>query len=128
MPDEKKISLKDIENLLDDVQDSPNRNSWFTFPNFLALLVLNWQWFLLSLIICLSASLLYLRYANPVYAVSCRLMVKDDKQQRNTSELLASVQDLGFLSNSTGIDNEVEVLQSRVLLRDVVKNLKLYAE
>ena len=128
MPDEKKISLKDIENLLDDVQDSPNRNSWFTFPNFFALLVLNWQWFLLSLIICLSASLLYLRYANPVYAVSCRLLVKDDKQQRNTSELLASVQDLGFLSNSTGIDNEVEVLQSRILLRDVVKNLKLYAE
>ena len=63
-----------------------------------------------------------------MYQVSGRLLVKDDKQQRNVSDLLSNVQDLGFLTNSTGIDNEVEVLQSRVLLRDVVKDLKLYAE
>ena len=36
--------------------------------------------------------------------------------------MLANMQDLGFMTNSTGIDNEVEVLQSRILLRDVVKD------
>ena len=128
MSEEKKISREELENLLEDVQEGPQKNSWFSLPNLFALLVLNWQWFLLSLVICLSASLLYLRYASPVYKVSGRMLVKDDKKQRNASELLAGVQDLGFLTNSTGIDNEVEVLQSRVLLRDVVKDLKLYAE
>ena len=128
MSEEKKISLEELEELLEDAQDTPSKNGWFSLPNLFALLILNWQWFLLSLIICVSASLLYLRYASPVYQMSGRMLVKDDKQQRNASDLLNSVQDLGFLSNSTGIDNEVEVLQSRVLLRDVVKDLKLYAE
>jgi len=128
MSEEKKISLEELEGLLEDAKDTPSTNSWFSLPNLFALLILNWQWFLLSLIICVSASLLYLRYASPVYQVSGRMLVKDDKQQRNASDLLNSVQDLGFLSNSTGIDNEVEVLQSRVLLRDVVKDLKLYTE
>ena len=102
MSEEKKISREELENLLEDVQEGPQKNSWFSLPNLFALLVLNWQWFLLSLIICLSASLLYLRYASPVYKVSGRFMVKDDKQQRNASDLLAGVQDLGFLTNSTG--------------------------
>ena len=128
MSEEKKISLEELEELLEDAQDTPSKNGWFSLPNLFALLILNWQWFLLSLIICVSASLLYLRYASPVYQLSGRMLVKDDKKQTNASDLLNSVQDLGFLSNSTGIDNEVEVLQSRVLLRDVVKDLKLYTE
>ena len=128
MSEEKKISLDELEDLLEDAQDSPKKNAWFSLPNLFALLVLNWQWFLLSLIICLSASLLYLRYASPVYKVSGRMLVKDENKRRNTTQMLANMQDLGFLTNSTGIENEVEVLQSRVLLRDVVKDLKLYAE
>ena len=39
--------------------------------------------------------------------------------------MLANVEDLGFLTNSTGIDNEIEILRSRILLRDVVKDLKI---
>ena len=108
MSEEKKISLEELEELLEDAQDTPSKNGWFSLPNLFALLILNWQWFLLSLIICVSASLLYLRYANPVYQLSGRMLVKDDKKQTNASDLLNSVQDLGFLSNSTGIDNEVE--------------------
>ena len=126
--EEKKISREELENLLEGTQEGPQKNSWFSFPNLFALLVLNWQWFLLSLIICLSASLLYLRYASPVYRVSGRMLVKDEDKPRNSTEMLANMQDLGFLSNSTGIDNEVEVIKSRVLLRDVVKDLKLYTE
>ena len=66
MSEEKKISLDELEDLLEEAQEGPQKNSWFSLPNLFALLVLNWQWFLLSLIICLSASLLYLRYASPV--------------------------------------------------------------
>ena len=67
MSEEKKISLEELEGLLEDAKDTPSTNSWFSLPNLFALLILNWQWFLLSLIICLSASLLYLRYASPVF-------------------------------------------------------------
>ena len=56
------------------------------------------------------------------------MLIKDQNRKRSTAQMLANVEDLGFLSNSTGIDNEMEVLRSRVLLRDVVRDLKLYTE
>jgi uncharacterized protein involved in exopolysaccharide biosynthesis len=42
--------------------------------------------------------------------------------------MLANMQDLGFITNSTGIDNEIEILKSRILALEAVKDLKLYVE
>jgi len=123
MSEEKKISLDELEEL---IEESEGEKSRLNFQTIYAALVLNWQWFLLSLIICLCGALIYLRYAEPVYKVTARMLIKDENKKRNANQMLAGVEDLGFLTNSTGIDNEVEVLQSRVLLRDVVKDLKLY--
>ena len=125
--EEKKISLDELDDLLEEGQDGKT-NSWFSFSNLFAVLVLNWQWFLLSLIIFLCGALIYLRYAEPVYKVSARMQIKDEQRKKNPTQMLSNVEDLGFLTNSSGIDNEVEVLQSRILLRDVVKDLKLYTE
>ena len=125
--EEKKISLDELEELIE--ESSEGDKSRLNFQTIYAALVLNWQWFLLSLIICFCMALIYLRYAEPVYEVSARMLIKDaNKQNNNANQMLASVEDLGFLTNSTGIQNEIEVLQSRMLLRDVVKDLKLYTE
>lgn len=125
--EEKKISLDELEELIEET--SERETSRFNFQTIYAALVLHWQWFLLSLIICFCAALIYLRYAEPVYQVSARMLIKDEQRKRGAAnQMLAGVEDLGFLTNSTGIDNEVEVLQSRVLLRDVVRDLKLYTE
>ena len=116
--EEKKISLDELEEL---IEESEGEKSRLNFQTIYAALVLNWQWFLLSLIICFCVALIYLRYAEPVYELSARMLIKDENKKKNAaSQLLPGVEDLGFLSNSTGIDNEVEVLKSRVLLRDVV--------
>ena len=125
--EEKKISLDELEELIEET--SERETSRLNFQTIYAALVLHWQWFLLSLIICFCAALIYLRYAEPVYQVSARMLIKDEQRKRGAAnQMLSGVEDLGFLTNSTGIDNEVEVLQSRVLLRDVVKDLKLYTE
>ena len=126
MSDEKKISLEDLESLLEESDSSSG--SRFNFQTIFATLVLNWQYFLFSLIIFVCGALLYLRYTAPTYKVSARIMIKDQDRRRNPSQMLSNMEDLGFLTNSSGIDNEVEVLQSRILLRDVVKDLKLYSE
>jgi len=124
MSDEKKISLEGHEDLLD--EDS---GGGLNFQTILAALVLNWQWFLLSLIIFVSGALIYLRYAEPVYSISARMLIKDDNsKKKNASQILSDMEDFGFLTNSTGIDNEIEIIQSRILLRDAVKDLKLYTE
>jgi len=124
MSEDKKISLEDLEDFMED-NESRSRLNWSTL---LAILVLNWQWFLLSFIIFISGAMIYLRYVEPVYQMSARMLIKDEKRRTYSNQMLANVETLGFLSNSSGIENEVEVLQSRTLLREVVKDLKLYVE
>ena len=127
MTEEKKISLDELEDLLDGNDRKPSR---LNFATIFAIFVLNWQYFLFSLIIFVCGALLYLRYTEPTYKVSARLLIKEDQNnlRRNTTQIMSEMMDMGFMTNSSGIDNEVEVLQSRVLLRDVVKELKLYSE
>jgi len=126
MIDEKKISLDELETLL--IKDE-EKTSKFSFANIWSVIVLNWQWFLLSLLICLLSGWLYLRYTMPTYRMSARILIKsDNSRSSNASQVQSDNQEFGFLSNSTGVENEVEVIRSRVLLREVVKDLKLYVE
>ena len=91
--EEKKISLDELEELL---EESPSEGkSRLNFQTIYAALVLNWQWFLLSLIICFCMALIYLRYAEPVYKVTARMLIKDDNKKRNpASQMLADVEKL----------------------------------
>ena len=115
-------------NPVEDLQSTAEEQSWFSFQNLFAILILNWQWFLMSLVIFVCGALLYLRYAEPLYNVSALMLVKDDDKKKNANQMLANMQDLGFMTTSTGIDNEIYILKSRILARDVVKDLKLYTE
>ena len=123
--EEKKANLSENEELLNAENDA---QSWFTFQNIYATLILNWQWFLLTMFIFLCGALIYLRYTTPTYSVSARMLIKEDKNARRNTNMLANMQDLGFMTNSVGLENEMEILQSNVLLRDAVMDLKLYAE
>lgn len=104
--------------------------SSFDFKTLYTMFILNWQWFVLSVIVCLCIAVVYLRYKSPVYKVSAKVLIKDDdnKQARGGSQMLANMQDFGFISSSNGIDNEVEILHSSILAREAVKDLKLYTE
>lgn len=119
----------DITSKANTAEDS-NQESAFNIKAMFAMVVLNWQWFALSVFACLCLALVYLRYKSPVYQVATKILIKDDgnKQARSGNQMLANMQDLGFISNSNGIDNEVEILHSHILAREAVKDLKLYTE
>ena len=93
-------------------------------------LILNWKWFVLSLIVCLGLGYLYLRYATPAYQASTKVLIKDDDDSKRRgslgSSMIQSAANLGFMSNSNGIDNEMEILKSRTLAQQAVYDLKLY--
>ena len=106
-----------------------SEESSFDIKTIFTLVVLNWKWFLLSMFIAVCGALIYLRYKAPVYQLSAKMLIKDEaNNRRNSNQMLANMQDLGFISNSAGIDNEIEILQSRILALDAVKTLKLYVE
>ena len=124
--DDKKIYLEDLEDL---VEAKEAKSSFFTFSNLFAMVVLNWHWFLLSLVVFVAAAWFYLRYTEPVYELSARILIKEDNsQKKNTLQSMSQTDGFGFMSNSTGIDNEIQVIRSRMLLREAVKDLKLYTE
>ena len=115
------------ENLKEIVEQ--NEESSFSFQAIFAMLILNWQWFLLSLFICVCGAMIYLRYTAPVYQMSAKMLIKDDDSRyRRGNNMLANMQELGIMTNSAGIDNEVEILESGILARDAVIDLKLYTE
>lgn len=124
MLDESKLNPEGQD--LSDLQDD---QSVFSFQNLFAMLVLNWQWFFLSLFICLCGAFIYLRYATKTYQVSAKMLIKDeDNTPRRSNKMLANMQELGMMTNSAGIENEMEILQSRILARDAVLDLKLYTQ
>jgi len=83
-----------------------------------------WPLFIISIILALFAMRYYLRTVTPQYEVSAAIMVKDEGRGATDGKMINS---LNQLSESKIVENEIEVLQSRTLMNEVVKNLHLYA-
>ena len=86
-----------------------------------------WPWFVACLLVCLAGAWCYLRYQAPVYNINATVLIKQgDKNKPNGQNVsLAAMQDLGMLSMANNFDNEVEIIQSRTLLKKVVNALNL---
>lgn len=83
-----------------------------------------WPLFVVSLIIFILGAYAYLSYTNPTYSVSSTLLINDEKKGADDNKIEES---LNLLTSNKVVDNEIEVLHSRKLMRDVVNNLHLYA-
>ncbi|HRM58249.1 MAG TPA: polysaccharide biosynthesis tyrosine autokinase [Prevotella sp.] len=117
--------MEEIKNLeLESIQENEEKSS-FDFAVIYTTLILNWKWFVLSLIISLGAAHIYLRYATPIYQAAAKLLIKEEQNGRRGNSIQNSA-NLGIISNSNGIDNEMEILKSRTLAQQAVYDLKLY--
>jgi len=85
----------------------------------------HWYWFLLSVLLVVGLAMVKLRYTPNLYKVKTTILIKDGKKGTVASEL-AAFQDLGAIVGGTSdVDNEIQVLKSRRILKSVVKKLKL---
>ena len=58
--------------------DIPEDNS-LDFKKIIYTFLQYWPWFLGSIFICLLIAFLYLRYTTPVYTITSKILIKDDK-------------------------------------------------
>ena len=89
--------------------------------------VIHWPWFVASVLACLIGAWVYLHFQTPVYQVSASIMIKDDK--KNGGGNAADLESLGLggvITSAQSIDNEIEVLRSKTILKEVINNLELY--
>ena len=84
------------ENILDNLErlmeESEPKSSKFSLSAISSIFILNWQYFVLSFIFFMSGAFLYLRYTEPVYSISARLLIKDeDSRKQYAGTLIQSV-------------------------------------
>ena len=90
--------------------------------------LIHWPWFVGAVVACLIAAWVYLYMSTPVYNISATVLIKDDKKG-GSAGMLSGLESLGLdgmISPSQNIDNEIEVLRSKTIVKEVVENLGLY--
>ena len=88
-----------------------------------------WPWFVASIILFLALGYLYIRKSTPVYQVNASVLIKEDNSRggfSNAKNPLGSLSGMGLISVSNNFDNEIEILNSRTLMKKVVINQNLY--
>ena len=83
-----------------------------------------WPLFGLLVLFAVAGAFLYLRWATPTYEATADLLIKDANKGSGDGQMLAS---LNIFSTKKIVEDEIEVLQSQTLMREVVRNLGLYA-
>jgi len=78
-------------------------------------------YFIISIIVTCSIAFLYLRYANPIYSTEGKIKLLDDSKSGKISMDIYSV----FQKSDINIENEIEIIKSKRLIEEVVKNLNL---
>ena len=90
--------------------------------------LIHWPWFVGAVVVCLIAAWVYLYMSTPVYNISATVLIKDDKKG-GSAGMLSGLESLGLdgmISSSQNIDNEIEVLRSKTIVKEVVEDLGLY--
>ena len=90
--------------------------------------LIHWPWFVGAVVACLIAAWVYFYMSTPVYNISATVLIKDDKKG-GSAGMLSGLESLGLdgmISSSQNIDNEIEVLRSKTIAKEVVEDLGLY--
>src|ERR1022692_3437517 len=81
-----------------------------------------WPFFVILILISMTGAFIYLRYELPIYKSTATLLIKDDKKSS-----IDPLEAFDMFGSKKNVENEIEVLKSKTLMQEVVKNLGLYA-
>ncbi|MEX1189796.1 MAG: polysaccharide biosynthesis tyrosine autokinase [Bacteroidia bacterium] len=83
-----------------------------------------WPWILLSVALALVLCYNYLRYTQPLYEATSTILIRDPSKGQAVDEL-STFSDLGIINAKNNLENEIEILKSRTLMRRVCMQLQL---
>ena len=87
--------------------------------------LVKWWWFLLSVFCFLALAIFYIKTATPVYSIKSTALIKDTKKAPSSEMgMLSELGGFGSMGTNS-IENEMEVLKSKKLMKDVVTSLGL---
>ncbi len=84
-----------------------------------------WKWFLISLVVCISIALIYIKYTLPTYNVQTSVLFQDSR--RGSGSTAAGAFDgMGLITQTSNVDNEMKMLGSALIAEKVVRELENY--
>jgi capsular exopolysaccharide synthesis family protein len=92
--------------------------------NLVELYVSKWKLILVCLLIALAIAFVKIRYSTFLYQANATIKLKEDENSRSLSEI-SSLQNGGIGSTLPNVIDEIEVIKSRSIITQVVKDLKL---
>lgn len=84
-----------------------------------------WKWFILSIIICLIIGLVVVMTTQRQYKATLSVLLKEDSGSNKSGSAGLSLDELGLLSTTNNLDNEIAILSSPDLMRQVVDSMNL---
>jgi tyrosine-protein kinase Etk/Wzc len=94
----------------------------FDFKEYAYLLLANWYWILIGLVIAIALAWANLRYATTIYEVSGTVLIGDNKKGGLTETAILT--ELGYEDNSN-IEDQLQIFKSTNLMKRVVDSLGL---
>lgn len=96
-------------------------NSGLTIKEQVARYLAFYPLFIISVIVCVSGGIMYLRYAVPMYKASALVFVKNDKTGNTSTDLIKTA--ITGDPMKSNLDNEIQLMSSASLMgRVVIKN------
>ena len=93
--------------------------------DILLILVSNWYWILLCVIIGYGAANLHLRKTRPVYTRKASILLKDMNKSNVLGTAAYGYSDASLLIQSVDLTNEIFTIKSPVVMSEVVRRLNL---
>ena len=95
------------------------------FKNILTKFYDKWIWFLISIVLCLIIGAIYNTYTAPTYQIGARLLINDNDKGSSGASSGALMDFGGLIGGKSSVDNESEILKTRFLMEQVVRQMQL---
>ncbi len=83
-----------------------------------------WPLFVIFVVLSILVAYVYLRYKTPEYRSHAKILVKDDKKGGSIGEGQI-LEELGVQTSAANVENEIEIIKSRTLMKKVVDAIDL---
>ena len=106
------------------------RNAQSSMPTLrvsdvILILVSNWYWIILCLLLSWGVAELIIRTSRPVYTRSASILIKDSRGGNNGNVDISMFNDMNGLIKETDINNEIFMLKSPTVMTEVIHRLDL---
>lgn len=100
------------------------QNNGLTLKSIVAFAVSKWYWFVISLVVTMSVAAIYLMKTTPEYTRTASLLIKNE-DKNGTAGTSIDMSEIGLVQNNTNLENEIRIVKSPALMKEVVKRLNL---